>query len=411
MIAGGGLAGLTLACDLALRGVRAVVLDEDDTVGVKGASSRGICYAQKSLEIFDRLGIYERIRAKGITWSVGRTFSGDDEVYTFNLQDDSVSEQPPFINLQQFYLEWFLVDRIRELDATDLRWKSRVTKVENEADAVRGRGRDAGRPLRARGRVVHRRHRRQQPHPRRHRASRSIRRAAPTAGASPTCASRSRSRPSAGPGSTRRSTRAAPSGSTSWPTTSGGSTTRWPRTATRRRSAGPRWPASGCAPSSGPDVEFEFVWIGPYQYRDHLLETFRVGRTALHRRLGARGLAVRRPRRQQRHPGRGQPRLEAGPGARRRGRRRAARQLPRRALSRRRPRTSPSAAAPRASWRRAAAPSTASAAPSAPWRGATSSPAGWPTPGGWRRPTSTRRRPGPGAARARCRTSPSTARP
>ena len=29
----------------------------------------------------------------------------------------------------------------------------------------------------------------------------------------------------------------------------------------------------------GPDVEFEFVWIGPYQYRDHLLETFRVGRT------------------------------------------------------------------------------------------------------------------------------------
>ncbi|MEP7301102.1 MAG: FAD-dependent oxidoreductase, partial [Caldimonas sp.] len=70
VIAGGGLAGLTLACDLALRGIRAVVLDEDDTVGVKGASSRGICYAQKSLEIFERLGIYERIRAKGITWSV-----------------------------------------------------------------------------------------------------------------------------------------------------------------------------------------------------------------------------------------------------------------------------------------------------------------------------------------------------
>ena len=34
----------------------------------------------------------------------------------------------------------------------------------------------------------------------------------------------------------------------------------------------------------------------------------------LHRRRGARGLAVRRARRQQRHPGRGQPRLEAGAG-------------------------------------------------------------------------------------------------
>ena len=28
----------------------------------------------------------------------------------------------------------------------------------------------------------------------------------------------------------------------------------------------------------GPDVEFEFVWIGPYGYRDHLLDKFRHGR-------------------------------------------------------------------------------------------------------------------------------------
>ena len=61
VIVGGGITGLTLACSLARLGVRAVLLDEDNTVGVKGASSRGICYTQKSLEIFQRLGIYERI--------------------------------------------------------------------------------------------------------------------------------------------------------------------------------------------------------------------------------------------------------------------------------------------------------------------------------------------------------------
>ena len=72
----------------------------------------------------------------------------------------------------------------------------------------------------------------------------------------------------------------------------------------------------------GPDVEFEFVWIGPYQYRDHLLDTFRVGRDDLHRRRRARRLPVRRARRQQRHPGRGQPRLEARPRPAGRGRRR-----------------------------------------------------------------------------------------
>ncbi len=130
VIVGAGPSGLTLACDLALRGVPALLLDEDDTVGVRGASSRGICQAQKSLEIFDRLGLAERIVDKGVRWSVGRTFSGDSEVYGFNLGADSVSEQPPFVNLQQFHLERMLVERLGEIGVAELRWKSRVVAVE-----------------------------------------------------------------------------------------------------------------------------------------------------------------------------------------------------------------------------------------------------------------------------------------
>jgi 3-(3-hydroxy-phenyl)propionate hydroxylase len=130
VIVGGGLAGLTLGCDLANRGVDCVLLDEDDTIGVRGASSRGIVYAQKTLEIFAQLGTYPRMREKGVTWSRGKTFAGNDVVYSFDLQQASASAQPPFINLQQFYVEWFLVDRIRELGHCELRWKSRVTSVE-----------------------------------------------------------------------------------------------------------------------------------------------------------------------------------------------------------------------------------------------------------------------------------------
>lgn len=135
-IVGAGLAGLTLACDLASRGIACVVLDEDDTVGVRGASSRGICYAQKSLEIFNRLGIYPRIRDKGVTWSVGKVLRGHDVLYRFDLAEGSLSAQPPFINIQQFYIEWFLVDRIRELGRTDLRWRSRVVEVRQDNDFV-----------------------------------------------------------------------------------------------------------------------------------------------------------------------------------------------------------------------------------------------------------------------------------
>ena len=133
VIVGGGISGLTLACSLANQGIKAILLDEDNTVGVKGASSRGICYTQKSLEIFDRLGVYQRIARKGIQWSVGRTFAGSDEVYSFDLRQQSnfnLSAQPPFINIQQFYIEGYLVERIMELGGVDLRWSSRVTGFE-----------------------------------------------------------------------------------------------------------------------------------------------------------------------------------------------------------------------------------------------------------------------------------------
>jgi 3-(3-hydroxy-phenyl)propionate hydroxylase len=137
VIVGAGLAGLTMACALARHGVQALLLDEDNTVGVKGASSRGICYTQKSLEIFHRLGVYEPIAAKGIQWSVGRTFAGKDEVYSFDLRQQSaynLSSQPPFINIQQFYIEGFLVDRIQELGNVEIRWQNRVTAFEQDAD-------------------------------------------------------------------------------------------------------------------------------------------------------------------------------------------------------------------------------------------------------------------------------------
>ncbi len=143
VIVGAGLSGLTLACRLAQLGVAAVVLDEDNTVGVKGASSRGICYTQQSLEIFARLGIYEHISAKGVAWQVGRTFAGDDEVFSFDLrerQQFSHSVQPPFINIQQFYVEMFLVDRILELNKskalTELRWCNKVTGFSQDEEAV-----------------------------------------------------------------------------------------------------------------------------------------------------------------------------------------------------------------------------------------------------------------------------------
>jgi len=53
IIVGGGPAGLAAAMDLAMYGVKSVVLDDNNTVSV---GSRAICLAKRTLEICDRYG-------------------------------------------------------------------------------------------------------------------------------------------------------------------------------------------------------------------------------------------------------------------------------------------------------------------------------------------------------------------
>jgi 3-(3-hydroxy-phenyl)propionate hydroxylase len=136
VVVGAGLAGLTAALELGSRGIATLILDEDNTVGASGLSSRGICYAKRSLEIFERFGVAERIRGKGVTWNEGEVYRGEQRLYRFNLQPEQDQKFPAFVNLQQFYVEQFLVERVRQVDAVDLRWKNRVVEVRQEEDFV-----------------------------------------------------------------------------------------------------------------------------------------------------------------------------------------------------------------------------------------------------------------------------------
>jgi 3-(3-hydroxy-phenyl)propionate hydroxylase len=124
-IVGTGPVGLAAAIDLALHGIASVVLDESDVVST---GSRAICWSKRTLEIFDRLGVGDRMVAKGVTWKVGRLFHRDREVYAFDLLPEAGHKRPAFINLQQYYVEEYLVERARAFpDLIELRFKSRVT--------------------------------------------------------------------------------------------------------------------------------------------------------------------------------------------------------------------------------------------------------------------------------------------
>src|ERR1700694_2976099 len=73
VVVGAGPVGLTAAIDLALRGVPVVIVDDADRIG---EGSRGICWAKRTLEIWDRLGIAGPMVAKGVTWKLGKVFCG-----------------------------------------------------------------------------------------------------------------------------------------------------------------------------------------------------------------------------------------------------------------------------------------------------------------------------------------------
>ena len=133
VVVGGGPVGLSAAIDLAQHGTPVLLLDDDDSVSV---GSRGVCYAKRALEVLDRLGVGDACVEKGVSWNVGRTFFREEEVYNFNLLPQPDHKRPGMINLQQYYLEEFLVNRAQQLPNIDLRWKNKVVSVQQGVDKV-----------------------------------------------------------------------------------------------------------------------------------------------------------------------------------------------------------------------------------------------------------------------------------
>ena len=132
-IVGGGIAGLTSAVGLASHGIRSVVIEADDTVCV---GSRAICISRRSLEILARFGALEPFLAKGLPWTGGRSYYRNAEVLHFSMPHDENQRLPPMLNIQQYYVEQFLLEAAQRSGLVEVRWQSRVQSVSASADGV-----------------------------------------------------------------------------------------------------------------------------------------------------------------------------------------------------------------------------------------------------------------------------------
>ena len=133
VVVGAGPVGLSLAIDLAQRGCPVLLLDDDHKLST---GSRAICFAKRTLDVWDRLGVGDAMCAKGVEWNVGKVFFGQHQLYQFNLQPEAGHARPAFINLQQYYAEAYLAVRAAALPNIETRWCNNVVAISQTAAGV-----------------------------------------------------------------------------------------------------------------------------------------------------------------------------------------------------------------------------------------------------------------------------------
>ncbi len=134
VIAGAGPVGAGAALLLAHWNVPSIVLEsepERDAVG-----SKAICMQRDVLDIFDRIGCAEQMVAEGTTWTVGRTYYREHELFVTTFPDSGRSALPPWINISQASTERYLFERIERAPLVDVRFGHRVRDVRQDAHGV-----------------------------------------------------------------------------------------------------------------------------------------------------------------------------------------------------------------------------------------------------------------------------------
>lgn len=134
VVVGAGPIGMATAIDLARYGIACVVLEAQCQVS---EGSRALAFTRRSLEILQQAGVADRITANGLPWRFGNSFYRGQTVFRMEAPYDEDDRFHPMINLQQQYIEEYLVDAIAGQSLIDLRWGSKVVSVKrNDSHAV-----------------------------------------------------------------------------------------------------------------------------------------------------------------------------------------------------------------------------------------------------------------------------------
>ncbi|KRB88922.1 FAD-dependent monooxygenase [Noviherbaspirillum sp. Root189] len=125
VIAGAGPAGMTAALILKRMGVDCVILEAERQVS---QGSRAIVFTRRSMEILQQAGVANRIMENGLPWHAGNSFYRGQRVFRMDAALSENDRFPPLINIQQQYLEEYLVDACSEA-GIEIRWGNKIEDI------------------------------------------------------------------------------------------------------------------------------------------------------------------------------------------------------------------------------------------------------------------------------------------
>ncbi|WP_298610428.1 FAD-dependent monooxygenase [uncultured Thiothrix sp.] len=131
VIVGAGPIGLVTALELASYGTPVVVISAEVQVS---HGSRAIVFTRRSMEILQQVGIAERMLEKAYPWRSGNSIYRGQRVFRLEAPYDEDDRFQPLNNLQQQYVEQYLVEQAQQNPLIELRWGSKVIGVTSLLD-------------------------------------------------------------------------------------------------------------------------------------------------------------------------------------------------------------------------------------------------------------------------------------
>jgi 3-(3-hydroxy-phenyl)propionate hydroxylase len=133
LIAGAGPIGLVTALALAQHGVYSVVLEAERQVS---EGSRAIAFTRRSMEILQQVGVAHHITANGLPWNCGNSFYRGQRVFRMENPHDADDRFFPLINIQQQYIEQYLVEACAAKPLIELRWGNKLLSLAQDANGA-----------------------------------------------------------------------------------------------------------------------------------------------------------------------------------------------------------------------------------------------------------------------------------